>query len=120
MADLGNVGLTLIQPRQSLSRGGFSQVKAPTNVIIHIDDALPYAGGIQRNPVYFFTQYGTRVDTTFVDTTGNAYSYDWDDGNYYAVQVGTGNLWSILVAGTSVTITHPFTNDRAYAHAFAG
>ena len=104
MADLGNVGLTLIQPRQSLSRGGFSQVKAPTNVIIHIDDALPYAGGIQRNPVYFFTQYGTRVDTTFVDTTGNAYSYDWDDGVYYAQQVGTGNTWQITVVGTVVTI----------------
>lgn len=119
MADLGNIGLTFLRPKQGLHPYSFCQNKAPTNVIIHIDDALPYAGGLERHPIYFFTEYGSRVDTTFVDTTGNAYSYDWDDGNYYAVQVGTGNLWSIVVAGTTVTITHPFTNDRAYAHAFA-
>jgi len=104
MADLGDVGLTFIRPRQGLARGGFSQVKAPTNVIIHINDALPYAGGIQRNPVIFFTQYGTRVDQTFVDGSRNAYAYDWDNGVYYAQQVGTGNVWQITVVGTTVTI----------------
>jgi len=120
MADLGNIGLTFLRPKQGLHPYSFCQNKAPTNVTIHITDALPYAGTNEVHPVYFFTENGTRIDAADPDTSGNAYSYDWDDGNYYAVQVGTGNLWSILVAGTSVTITHPFTNDRAYAHAFAG
>lgn len=40
----------------------------------------------------------------FVDDAGNAYAYDWDDGVYYAQQVGTGNTWQITVVGTVVTI----------------
>ena len=103
-----------------LDDGHASTVHVPPSHTDHITDALPYAGTNEVHPVYFFTENGTRIDAADPDTSGNAYSYDWDDGNYYAVQVGTGNLWSILVAGTSVTITHPFTNDRAYAHAFAG
>ena len=42
------------------------------------------------------------------------------DANTVVYATASSNLWSILVAGTSVTTTHPFTNDRAYAHAFAG
>ena len=104
MANLGDIGLTQAAPPTGYFRSAFTLAKTPTNVIIHIDDALPYAGGVQRNPVIFFTQYGTRVDQTFVDGSGNAYAYDWDDGVYYAQQVGTGNTWQITVVGTVVTI----------------
>jgi len=104
VANLGDIGTVQRRGRLGAARSGFTQVKSPTNVTIHINDALPYAGGNQRNPVYFFTNYGTQVDTTFVDTSGNAYAYDWDNGVYYAQQVGTGNAWQITVVGTTVTI----------------
>lgn len=105
MADLGDIGLAQSDARMSRCSGAFTYNKSPTNVIIHIDDALPYAGGTQTSPVYFFTQNGTKIDSADVDDLGNAYTYDLDDGSYYANQIGTGNTWSINVIGTTVTIT---------------
>ena len=104
MASLGDVGYVIAVTPVSFWAGGFTWAKAPTNVLIHIDDALPYAGGLQKNPVYFYTQEGTFVERANVDGSGNAYAYDWDNGVYYAQQVGTGNTWQITVVGTVVTI----------------
>lgn len=101
----GNIGLTQAASKPWTGNGPFTQGKPQTSVTIHITDALPWTGGLQRNPIYFFTNYGTLIESTYPDASGNAYAYDWDDGAYYADQTGTGNAWSITVSGTTVTIT---------------
>jgi len=104
VASLGDVGYVIYYGVVESGRGAFTYSKAPTNVVGTITDALPYAGGLQINPIQFFTQEGTFVQRSNVSDIGEASLYDVDDGVYYAQQIGTGNAWQLTVVGSTVTI----------------
>jgi len=94
----GNIGRSFPVSNGSKSFGQFTHNKQPTYVHVDLSGVTPF------NVVNLFTIKGTFVDRTNATSGGMAYFYDLDDGGYNAYEVGTGNAWSITVAGAVVTV----------------
>ena len=94
MADLGNIGSRACAPRESLF--AFS---ARAQAAIE-------GAGATAGAAIVITQRSSRVGVAIADDAG-----DWflasglNDGTYWASEVGSPRGWSIVVAGTSVTVT---------------
>jgi hypothetical protein len=82
--------------------GWFTLDKQPTAVVITGSGAN--ALSVQAT-VYLFNSYGAYVDRVGSDPAGVWSFYDLDDGLYYAHALASAEAFSVLVSGTSVTIT---------------
>jgi hypothetical protein len=90
---------------------GINKASAGLSLVATITDAS------EGNVVQFFTRAMTLVASSYVDSAGEAFLYDVDDGAYTAYEVTTGNAWSIVVVGSTATVTPiASTGIAGFAH----
>lgn len=93
------------------SLGPFTRSKQPTSVVATI------TGASEGNSVMLFVRGMQPVGGARVDSAGEAHFYDIDDGSYTAYEVTTGNAWSIVVSGSTATVTPiASTGIAGFAH----
>lgn len=113
MSSLGDIGGGQPRPALGIALGQFTRGKQPTTVTIAISPVAVDAR------VHVFTAAGTFVDRANGNASGVASVYDLDDGTYYAYEIGAGNIWQVVVSGSSATVTQVFSSQRAHAYAWA-
>lgn len=99
MANLGDIGSAVRTPAVYSNRNAFGLLAQTYGNTAAGADATPLS------IIRLHHSLGPFVDVVRADASGNWGFYDLDDGTYYASEVGSTNVWEIIVAGTSATVT---------------